>query len=182
MIRFEMFEKIQFQMMPLDKKLERPSLNVLAITNRADGIGMVCFKSQDQTAFVTSPHLLYAQSITIGNDSPNPKAEVAQDVIDRLDLQVGEIVRAPVSRGGSVRISVKENEPIDSFECYIPKLDPNSSSMVGRKVVVWMNLQPDCLHDQQQHVLCAETSQGFWDPLHLSHEIPNGTKATINSK
>ncbi len=183
MIKFAVFEKMQFQMVPLDKGSETPSLNVLAITNCVDGIGMVYFKDKDQTAFVTSPHLLSGQSITIGNDSPNRKAEVAQDLIGRLDLQVGEIVRHPVSRGGSVRISVRENDPTSSFECYIPNLDPTSSSLMGRKVVVWMNFQPECLYDQQQqHVLCARTSQGFWDPLSLSQEIPNGTKATINSE
>lgn len=191
-ISFDEFSRIRFQTVALKTQVEEGSegtskTGVLAILN-ASNVGQVFIKFSDAMGHESycAADVPIGSSLSIGNDLKHVKPqELDFDIISKLVLTIAKVITCTV-RKQDFSSEFEAHVLLDfgtgnSLVSYIPGVS-EELSLVGKKIIVWTNLQKECLWDANVHVLCGiRSGSDIWYPFEATNqEIATGTRAIFS--
>jgi len=183
-VTFQEFSRISWNTVARESNEETPFSSVLAIINsqRAEQLPIQFRDQNGIVSFCHSPGAPVGSCLTIGNERRYHKAaQISEAELEKVELRVGEVASCSISQClGSYDAFLELKIDSDIFEkCTVPLVGP-FLSLEGKKIVVLTNLQRECVHDQKVIVLCANNSEGYWQPFVVTDErISVGTRASL---
>lgn len=179
------FSRVAFQTIGVHSDSAAFPQGCLSVINGLAGKQFLLrFQDGEKIAFAHLEGASLGKSLTIFNSYRDEKAkEVSCEELAKIHIQVGKVKNILVSKvdfsneyEAFVDIMVDKSKLI--IQCLIPKVSP-SFSLNSRKVIMLMNLKPECISDYYKvHILCGENQNGDWIPFSLTDDsIAAGTRA-----
>lgn len=153
---------------------------ILSITNPPNGMqnpAPVIFNDKNNSpCFLTvEKDDAKGNHISIGFDKPKPKT-INAELLPQIDLRAGSVIEIkPFEDATTLFLKVDFGPSLGQRYTTLPETNPSEITL-GRKVVAFTNMKPECYHDSRTHLICYVNKNGQNIPFSIEDRVQNGAE------